>query len=163
MTLNGPLSRRRGALAVASIVMALVVAACGSSDSDTSTTGDTAGGAALPAAELALVAYSTPQEAYDKITEAFRKTPQGKNITFTKSYGGSGDQSRAVESGLTADVVAFSLEPDMTRLVKKGIVAEDGTAPPDAPGVTTRIGLTAGADLPWRFTVPGAAGLSRPG
>ena len=114
-------------------VLVIGLAACSSdSDDDTkaassSTAAGTAAGdgAALPAAKLALVAYSTPQEAYDQITDAFSKTPEGKNITFTKSYGGSGDQSRAVEAGLTADVVAFSLEPDMTRLVKKGLVAED--------------------------------------
>lgn len=84
--------------------------------------------AELPAAELSLVAYSTPQEAYDEIADAFRATTQGKNITFTKSYGGSGDQSRAVVAGLDADYVAFSLEPDMTRLVKEGLVAEDWDA-----------------------------------
>ncbi|MGN9845203.1 sulfate ABC transporter substrate-binding protein [Nonomuraea sp. H19] len=75
--------------------------------------------------QLSLVAYSTPQKAYEKIIQAFQATPEGKNVTFTKSFGGSGDQSRAVEAGLTADIVAFSLEPDMTRLVKKGLVAED--------------------------------------
>ena len=75
--------------------------------------------------QLALVAYSTPQKAYEDIIKAYQETPDGKNVTFTKSFGGSGDQSRAVESGLAADIVAFSLEPDMTRLVKKGLVAED--------------------------------------
>ena len=133
-------ARRRLGVAAVALVLAGMVAACGSSDDDTSTaTGDTAGGAALPAAELALVAYSTPQEAYDQITEAFSKTPQGKNITFTKSYGGSGDQSRAVENGLTADVVAFSLEPDMTRLVKKGIVAESWNTGPTRGMVTESV------------------------
>lgn len=118
--------------AVAPVLLVLAAAACGrgsdpAATSDTAAEGDSAA-AALPAAKLALVAYSTPQEAYDQIIEAFRRTPQGRNITFTKSYGGSGEQSRAVESGLTADVVAFSLEPDMTRLVKKGLVAEDWAA-----------------------------------
>jgi sulfate/thiosulfate-binding protein len=74
---------------------------------------------------LALVAYSTPQEAYEQIIKAFQKTSDGENVEFTTSFGGSGDQSRAVESGQPADVVAFSLEPDMTRLVKAGIVADD--------------------------------------
>jgi len=74
---------------------------------------------------LALVAYSTPQQAYEQIIQAFQKTPEGENVEFTTSFGGSGDQSRAVESGLPADIVAFSLEPDMTRVVKAGIVAED--------------------------------------
>jgi len=126
---HDPVLRRRFTVAVASLALAAIAAACGSSSSDDrAATGDTSGVPALPAAELALVAYSTPQEAYDKITTAFSNTPQGKNITFTKSYGGSGDQSRAVESGLAADVVAFSLEPDMTRLVKKDIVAADWNA-----------------------------------
>ena len=107
------------------LVGLVLTAACGGGDSDSSTGasgGTAADAAALPAAELALVAYSTPQEAYDEITEAFRRTAQGRNITFTKSYGGSGDQSRAVEAGLEADVVAFSLEPDMTRLVNQDLV-----------------------------------------
>ena len=78
----------------------------------------------LPAAELSLVAYSTPQAAYEEIIKAFNATPQGKNITFTQSYGASGDQSRAVVAGLAADYVAFSLAPDVTRLVKEGIVAD---------------------------------------
>ena len=123
----------RWTTALAALVVVAGLAGCGSDDKSAAPTTTAAGGAtdaeaALPAAELALVAYSTPQEAYDQITEAFSKTPQGRNVTFTKSYGGSGDQSRAVESGLTADVVAFSLEPDMTRLVKKAMVAEDWNA-----------------------------------
>jgi sulfate/thiosulfate-binding protein len=78
--------------------------------------------------KLALVAYSTPQAAYEELIKAFQATDAGKNVTFTKSFGGSGDQSRAVEAGLRADVVAFSLEPDMTRLVKANLVAEDWNA-----------------------------------
>ncbi len=41
-------------------------------------------------------------------------------------------------------------------------VVDDGVPPPAAPGRSTRIGLGAGADLPWRFFVPGHAHLSRP-
>jgi len=74
---------------------------------------------------LALVAYSTPQAAYEEIIKAFQKTDDGKNVEFTTSFGASGDQSRAVEAGQAADVVAFSLEPDITRLVKADIVADD--------------------------------------
>lgn len=115
----------RSVWALALLMVVAMTAACGGRDAAPTAVGSEAGIAALPAAELALVAYSTPQEAYDRITEAFSKTPEGRNLTFTKSYGGSGDQSRAVESGLAADIVAFSLEPDMTRLVKAGMVAED--------------------------------------
>jgi sulfate transport system substrate-binding protein len=105
----------------------VAIAACGgvSGSAPGATASD---GAALPAAKLALVAYSTPQEPYEKIFTAFQKTAQGRNITFSESYGASGDQSRAVDTGLPADVVAFSLEPDMTRLVKDGFVAQDWNA-----------------------------------
>jgi sulfate transport system substrate-binding protein len=46
-------------------------------------------------------------------------------VTFEQSYGSSGEQSRAVASGLPADVVALSLAPDVERLVEAGLVAED--------------------------------------
>jgi sulfate/thiosulfate-binding protein len=75
--------------------------------------------------KLTLVAYSTPREAYEALIPAFQKTDAGKGSSFSQSYGGSGDQARAVESGLAADVVAFSLEPDMTKLVDDGLVAKD--------------------------------------
>ena len=71
---------------------------------------------------LTLVAYSTPKTAYDHIIPDFQKTKAGKGITFSTSYGASGDQSRSVAQGLGADVVEFSLEPDITRLVTAGLV-----------------------------------------
>ena len=43
-------------------------------------------------------------------------------MKFTQSYGASGDQARAVESGLPADIVALSLAPDVDKLVEPGIV-----------------------------------------
>lgn len=96
------------------LVLALTgLAACGDSD------GSTDGG---KKAKLSLVAYSTPQEAYEEIIPLFQKTPQGKGVSFTQSYGASGDQSRAVQSGLPTDVVALSLAPDVTKLVDKDLV-----------------------------------------
>jgi sulfate transport system substrate-binding protein len=43
-------------------------------------------------------------------------------VTFQQSYGASGDQSRKVAAGATADIVNFSVEPDVTRLVDAGLV-----------------------------------------
>jgi sulfate transport system substrate-binding protein len=134
------------AIGVIAIAAVGATTACGKSDSqkaNAKSTGATAanGATALPAAQLSLVAYSTPQEAYDKLTEAFRQTPEGKNITFTKSFGASGDQSRAVQSGLTADVVAFALEPDITRLVKATppLVAADWNSGPGKGMITDSV------------------------
>ena len=106
--------RRRGLALAAGISAALMaLTACGSSS-------DAAGGSAIN-----LVAYSTPQTAFKSIEAAFSKTGPGKGVSFKESYGPSGDQSRAVAGGLEADVVNFSLESDVTRLVDEGLVAED--------------------------------------
>ncbi len=75
--------------------------------------------------KLTLVAYSTPQQAYGLIIPAFQKTKAGAGVTFSQSYGASGDQSIAVSNGLPADVVAFSLQPDISRLVAKGLVSSN--------------------------------------
>ena len=73
---------------------------------------------------LRLVAYSTPRDAYAKLIPAFQDTTAGRGTSVEQSYGASGEQARAVIAGLKADVVAFSLEPDMTSLVKAGLVAK---------------------------------------
>jgi sulfate/thiosulfate-binding protein len=72
---------------------------------------------------LTLVAYSTPKDAYGQLISAFQKTPAGNGVSFSQSYGASGEQSRAVAAGLDADIVAFSLAPDITSLVQKHLVA----------------------------------------
>jgi len=79
-------------------------------------------GAAQRGSTLSLVAYSTPREAYAKLIPMFQATPAGKDVSFTQSYGASGDQARAVQAGLRADIVALSLAPDVDQLVKAGLV-----------------------------------------
>jgi sulfate/thiosulfate-binding protein len=97
---------KAGAVAAALVVLSAVVAACGGSSAN----------------KVSLVAYSTPQEAYQELIPAFKKTSAGKDVSFNQSYGASGDQERAVEAGLKADVVALSLAPDVDKLVKAGKV-----------------------------------------
>ena len=75
--------------------------------------------------QLSLVGFSVLEAANVPVFEEFEGTGEGEGVTFKTSYGASGDQSRAVEGGLDADVVHFSLEPDMQRLVDAGLVAED--------------------------------------
>jgi sulfate/thiosulfate transport system substrate-binding protein len=73
-------------------------------------------------AELSLVAYSTPREAYAKLIPMFQKTAAGKDVDFKQSYGSSGEQTRAVKAGLETDIVALSLAPDVDELVAAGKV-----------------------------------------
>jgi sulfate/thiosulfate transport system substrate-binding protein len=101
------------------VLLPVLTAGCGGGDDASGSSGGGDGGT------LSLVAYSTPREAYEEIIPAFQETPEGEGFDFDQSYASSGEQSRAVEAGLAADVVAFSLEPDITRLVDAGLVDED--------------------------------------
>jgi len=75
-----------------------------------------------------LVAYSTPKDAYGKIISSFQKTQAGGGVDFSQSYGASGDQARAVAAGQNADLVALSLDPDVSMLVGKGLVPKNWNA-----------------------------------
>src|SRR5262249_43126555 len=89
--------------------------------------GAVAGGAtaATSGTNLTLVAYSTPKAAYAQLIPPFPKTSAGEDVSFTQSYGPSGTQSQLVLRGLKADVLMFSLYPDMQRLVSGGVVASN--------------------------------------
>jgi sulfate/thiosulfate transport system substrate-binding protein len=98
-----------------------VVAACSPGPSDA------VGGGGLVNAHttITLVAYSVPEPGWSKVIPAFNASDEGKSVQVITSYGASGDQSRGVVDGKPADVVNFSVEPDITRLVKAGKVSKD--------------------------------------
>jgi sulfate/thiosulfate transport system substrate-binding protein len=71
---------------------------------------------------LSIVGFSVLKTANEPVISAFQKTDAGKDVSFTTSYGASGDQSRAVAGGLHADEVHLSLTPDVQSLVDAGLV-----------------------------------------
>jgi sulfate transport system substrate-binding protein len=102
-------------------VAASVVAACHGGPSDVVGRG----GPANAKASITLVAYSAPEPGWSKVIPAFNASPEGKGVQVITSYGASGDQSRGVVDGKPADIVNFSVEPDIARLVKAGKVSND--------------------------------------
>jgi sulfate transport system substrate-binding protein len=99
-------------VALFALLVAVVAAGCGSSSSSSSSSGG---------AKLNVVGYSTPESVYQESLEpAFEKTADGKGISFSNSFGASGDQSRAVVAGQPASIVHFSQAGDMERLVEEG-------------------------------------------
>ena len=121
-------ARPRGGALRASFAAVLVlglgagVAACGGSNEGEGSSGGGGGSGET----IHLVAYSTPETAYTtKLQPGFQDTPEGEGVRFQNSVGASGEQSRAVEAGLHADIVHLPLEPDITRLVDAGIISED--------------------------------------
>ncbi|GAB6900502.1 sulfate ABC transporter substrate-binding protein [Kineosporia succinea] len=94
------------------------LSACGSNTG----TASSSGGGGGDDKTIDIVGFSVIKSAYDDLGEAFAKTPAGEGVTFKSSYGASGAQARAVVAGQAADLVAFSLEPDMTKVVEAGTV-----------------------------------------
>jgi sulfate/thiosulfate-binding protein len=128
---NARITRRRGVTiglpaVLVTLLIAVFAAGCGSSDSTTSSSSGSGSGGG----KLDVVGYSTPESVYAETLEpAFEKTSQGSGVSFSNSFGASGDQSRAVAAGQPASVVHFSQAGDMERLVEEGeIVAKNWEA-----------------------------------
>jgi ABC-type sulfate transport system substrate-binding protein len=79
-------------------------------------------GATTDSTKLSVVGFSVLKTANEPVIADFQKTAAGKDITFSTSYGASGDQSRLVAGGLHADEVHLSLAPDVESLVSGGFV-----------------------------------------
>ncbi len=124
---NARNSRRRSVkiglpAALLALLIAVFAVGCGSSDDSTSGASGSSGGSST----LDVVGYSTPEAVYEEALEpGFEATPDGADVSFSNSFGASGDQSRAVEAGQPASVVHFAQGGDMIRLVESGQVAPD--------------------------------------
>lgn len=103
------------------VILLAILAGCGGSDAGT------------PAGEgqevkLILGAYTTPREAYRELIPIFQKQwkdKTGQDVIFEESYLGSGAQSRAILEGFEADIAALSLEADIDRIEKAGLIIHD--------------------------------------
>lgn len=131
---------RRVSLILAMLTL-VVLAACGQPAAPTAapaavpSEAPTAAPAAAPAGKgpvtLILGAYTTPREAYAKLIPIFKeqwKQQTGQDVEFQESYQGSGAQSRAIVEGFEADIAALSLEADITRIEKAGLITSDWKA-----------------------------------
>ena len=73
------------ALAAAALAVPAILSGCAASS-----------GASSDSDKLSVVGFSVLKTANEPVISAFQKTGAGKGVSFTTSYGASGDQSRAV-------------------------------------------------------------------
>lgn len=114
---------RRRLLAVL-VALPVLLSACAGGSSDEVG----AGGADGSGGTVDMYAYAIPKPGYDEVIPEFNRTEAGAGVEVRQSYGASGDQSRKIAQGAPADVVSFSLEPDITRLVDAGLVDPEWNA-----------------------------------
>src|SRR6476646_2278975 len=110
---------RIAALVAAATTIPAVLSGCAASS-----------GSSSDANKVSVVGFSVLKTANGPVISDFQKTAAGKGVTFTTSYGASGDQSRLVAGGLHADEVHLSLAPDVESLVSGGFVDKHWTQNP---------------------------------
>lgn len=118
---------------IALLLAASLLAACGSpaaAPAGQETAAPSGGQAASQGEPLKLIlgAYTTPREAYQELIPMFQKQwkeKTGQDVVFEESYLGSGAQSRAIVEGFEADIAALSLEADIDRIEKAGLITHD--------------------------------------
>lgn len=122
--------RQFASLFLVGISLTVAIAAC-SPGSDNTNTASNPSGSASPVVnqkkdvELTLVSFAVTKEAHDAIIPKFVEKWQkehGQTVTFNRSYGGSGSQTRAVIDGLEADVVHLALALDTNKIAKAGLI-----------------------------------------
>jgi sulfate transport system substrate-binding protein len=127
------LTKKRIAAGAGLLAVIAVSAGCGGSSSG--------GGGSSGSKTINLVAFSTPQKAYEAIGPAFSKTSAGAGSTIAGSYGPSGTQASKVIAGQKADVVEFSRASDMEKLVSAHLVPSNWDANPYHGFVTDSIAV----------------------
>ncbi len=133
-------------MVVLAMILLGALVACGAPETGNQTGNAPEGGAAAageqaaPAAnaqsgggatKITLGAYTTPREAYARIIPMFQKSwkdQTGQDLEFEQSYQASGAQSRAIVEGFDADVAALSLEADIDRIARAGLITHDWKA-----------------------------------
>jgi len=124
------------------VVLGLLAACTSPAGGNTTGSTDSRSSASAGTVTLTLGAYTTPREAYAELIPIFQAQWQektGQEVTFEESYLGSGAQSRAVVEGFEADVVALSLEADVTRIVDAGLITHDWKNGPTKGMVSTSV------------------------
>ncbi|RUS45418.1 sulfate ABC transporter substrate-binding protein [Cohnella sp. AR92] len=77
---------------------------------------------------LVIGAYSVAKDALQQILPKFReewKEKTGQDVRFQESYEASGTQARAIAGGFEADVAVLSMEGDMDKITKAGLMGTE--------------------------------------
>lgn len=118
-----------------------------------------------PFPTLTLAAYSVIREAMREAVlprfKAWSRERTGQPVRFEESYGPSGAQSRALASGLDADVALLSHVGDIRPLVRGGWIAEDWDALAGGVVAESRVVIVHRPDNPKRLER--FSDLARPG
>ncbi len=116
--------KKIGALAVASMLCAGMLAGCNGKHDDAGSSE----GSDAKAITLTNVSYDPTRELYEEYNKIFAvhyEEETGSRIEVVQSHGGSGAQARSVIEGNDADVVTLALAHDITSIEEAGMIESD--------------------------------------
>lgn len=164
MNRRGAGRRLSGWLLAAALGVSL--AGCGGSSSNGSPAeGEGAAAQDAGTATIVVGAYSVAKDALQEILPAFGReweAKTGQKLKFQESYEASGTQARSIVGGFKADVAVLSLEGDMDKIVKAGLMSEDWKKT-DTGGMITRSIVVLGTREGNPLGIAGFADLAKPG
>jgi sulfate/thiosulfate transport system substrate-binding protein len=111
--LKSSLLKRFVSFCLVGMMLSGAIASCSASNANTSNV------------ELTLVSFSVTRAAYENIIPQFIKKwkqETNQNVTFVRSYGSSGTQTRYVIDRLGADIVHLSLALDTKKIEQVGLI-----------------------------------------
>jgi sulfate transport system substrate-binding protein len=91
---------------------------------------------------LTIGGYSTIKQEFETIFPLFQKEwkkKTGQTVEFKESYQGSGSQALNITNGFEADIAALSLEGDIDKIVKAGLITHDWKSTPHNGIITNSI------------------------
>lgn len=93
---------------------------------------------------LTIGGYSTIKEEFEAIFPLFQKEwkkKTGQTVEFKESYQGSGSQALNITNGFEADIAALSLEGDINKIEKAGLITHDWKSAPHGGMITDSIAV----------------------
>lgn len=93
---------------------------------------------------LTIGGYSTIKDEFEAIFPLFQKEwkkKTGETVEFKESYQGSGAQALNITNGFEADIAALSLEGDINKIQKAGLITHDWKSAPHAGIITKSIAV----------------------
>ncbi len=151
-----------GGLAIL-LLFTMLLSGCGQKGNESSASATPTNSADVT---LVIGAYSVAKDAIGEILpkfQAYWKQKTGQTVNFQESYEASGTQARAIAGGFEADVAILSLEGDVDKLVKAGLVNKNWKK--DAPdnGMITRSIVVLGTRKGNPLGIHSFQDLTRPG
>ncbi|MEJ9212695.1 sulfate ABC transporter substrate-binding protein [Bacillus smithii] len=122
--------------AVIALIVAVALSGCSSSKANSAASDN------KKTVTLTIAGYSTIKDEFGEIIPLFQKEwkkKTGQTVNFKESYQGSGSQALNVVNGFEADIVALSLEGDVDKIQKAGLIKHNWKSAPHNGIITKSI------------------------